>query len=178
MQINPTYLKTDDPAESTQTKKEPSRRITPRSIRVWQWSAAFGNLFYFIIPLIYFSIFSADNTFHLTFLVVISSLILIYWILAIALIPYLRWKRWRYSIDENEIDLKRGIVVEQRTLIPLSRVQHVDTRQGPILRAYKLATVTISTAATTHEIPALDEYTADKVRNIISTYARLAEEDV
>lgn len=159
-------------------KKEPTRKITPRSIRAWQWSAALGNLFYFFIPFIYMTVFGTEDRLHFGVLIGLSAVILILYILGIVLLPYLRWKKWRYSIDENEIDLKRGILVVQRTLIPLSRVQHVDTRQGPILRAYSLATVTISTAATTHEIPALDEYTADKVRNIISKYARLAEEDV
>lgn len=159
-------------------KKEPARKITPRAIRAWQWSAAFGNSIYFSIPVIYFLIFGIDSDFHLGVLISFSVTILTFWFLGILLLPYLRWKKWRYSIDENEIDLKRGILIVQRTLIPLSRVQHVDTRQGPILRAYALATVTISTAATTHEIPALDEYTADKVRDIISKYARLADEDV
>ncbi len=124
------------------------------------------------------TVFGIEDRLHFGVLIGLSAVILVLYILGIVLLPYLRWKKWRYSIDENEIDLKRGILVIQRTLIPLSRVQHVDTRQGPILRAYSLATVTISTAATTHEIPALDEYTADKVRNIISKYARLAEEDV
>jgi uncharacterized protein len=46
------------------------------------------------------------------------------------------------------------------------------------MRWYNLASVTISTAATTHEIPALDSVLADRVRDQISKYARLAEEDV
>jgi uncharacterized protein len=159
-------------------KKEPTRKITPRAIRAWQWSAAFSNLIYFFIPLLYATFFGIDDRFHIWMVVGMSFAIFALWLSGIVLLPYLRWKKWRYSIDENEIDLKRGILVIQRTLIPLSRVQHVDTRQGPILRAYGLATVTISTAATTHEIPALDEYTADKVRDTISRFARLAEEDV
>jgi membrane protein YdbS with pleckstrin-like domain len=98
--------------------------------------------------------------------------------LAIFFIPEVRWQRWYYQVDEHEIDLQNGIFIVTRTLVPIKRVQHVDTRQGPILRSYDLADVTISTAATTHRIPALDEETADKVRNQISKFARLAEEDV
>ena len=98
--------------------------------------------------------------------------------LAIFFIPEVRWQRWYYQIDEHEVDLQSGIFIVTRTLVPIKRVQHVDTRQGPILRSYDLADVTISTAATTHRIPALDEETADQVRNKISKYARLAEEDV
>lgn len=159
-------------------KKEPTRKITPRAIRAWQWSSGFGNLFYFLAPAIYVSIFGMEESFHFWMTLLLGILALLLWLLGVVYLPYIRWKRWRYSVDMHEIDLKRGILVIQRTLIPLSRVQHVDTRQGPIMRWYKLASVTISTAATTHEIPALDEVTADKVRDTISKFARLAEEDV
>jgi membrane protein YdbS with pleckstrin-like domain len=158
-------------------KKPPSKKITPRAIRVWQLGAAISNLFYFVAPAIYFSIFGHES-YHFWVLIGITSVLIVYWFLGVLLIPYLRWKKWRYSYDQHEIDLKRGVIVTKRTLIPLSRVQHVDTRQGPLLRWYKLASVTISTAATTHEIPALDEDVANSVRDTISKFARLAEEDV
>lgn len=58
------------------------------------------------------------------------------------------------------------------------RVQHVDTIQGPLLKKYRLSTISISTAATTHEIPALDENEADELRISIAKLARVAEEDV
>lgn len=158
-------------------KEPPFHKLTPRAIRVWQWSNSIRSLFFFIFPVVYAAIFGMDG-FHKWIVVSLSVLVFIAWLLSIFLMPYLTWKNWRYAIDENEIDLKRGVVFKTRTLIPLSRVQHVDTRQGPLLGSYDLATVTISTAATTHEIPALDEVLADRVRQQISTYARLAEEDV
>lgn len=98
--------------------------------------------------------------------------------LAIFFVPEIRWRRWSYQVDEHEVDLQSGIFIITRTLVPIKRVQHVDTRQGPILRSYNLADVTISTAATTHRIPALNEEVADRVRDKISKFARLAEEDV
>lgn len=98
--------------------------------------------------------------------------------MGILFIPEIRWRRWSYQVDEQEIDLQSGIFIITRTLVPIKRVQHVDTRQGPILRSYELADVTISTAATTHRIPALEQETADQVRNQISKFARLAKEDV
>jgi uncharacterized protein len=152
-------------------------KITPRAIRVWQWGNSVGNLFYFIIPAGYAFVFGLEDV-HFWMVIAVSAIILTLYILSIVLMPYLSWKNWRYAVDEKEIDLKRGVIFKTRTLIPLSRVQHVDTRQGPLLRAYSLSSVTISTAATTHEIPALDSVIADRVRRQISTYARLAEEDV
>ncbi|MEX2586091.1 MAG: PH domain-containing protein [Balneolaceae bacterium] len=158
--------------------QEPSTRITPRAVRAWQWSAALGNLVYLAIPALYVALNPLESRLAVLLAVLFFLLALALWIAGTFWLPWLRWKRWRYSIDRNEIDLKRGILIKQRTLIPLNRVQHVDTRQGPILRYYGLAAVTISTAATTHEIPALDEETADLVRDRISRFARLAEEDV
>lgn len=60
----------------------------------------------------------------------------------------------------------------------MARVQHVDMKQGPILRKYRLATITITTAATKHEIPALDIEEADELRLSISRLARVAKDDV
>ena len=94
------------------------------------------------------------------------------------LFPYLKWKRWRYEVREVEIELQHGMFFRKRTLVPMVRVQHVDTVQGPLLRKYGLATVTISTAATVHEIPAIDIREADELRSSISSLARVAEDDV
>jgi len=158
--------------------QDPVQRITPRAIRAWQWSAAFGNLIWFTPPAVAVLLFPAEAAWYRLALLLLLFLSLAIWLAGTFWLPWMRWKRWRYDIDRNEIDLKHGILVVRRTLIPLSRVQHVDTRQGPVLRHYRLADVTISTAATTHEIPALDIEVADQVRDRISRFARLAEDDV
>ncbi|CAN5376777.1 PH domain-containing protein [soil metagenome] len=157
--------------------KSLSKKLCPRAIGAWQWGNAAGNAIFLGIPIVYYSFFGISN-FHFYIVLSLSTFFFIFWLLSIVLIPYLRWKNWRYSIDQHEIDLLRGVLVKTETLIPLSRVQHVDTRQGPLFRWYGLSSVTISTAATTHEIPGLDQEIANKVRKEISTYARLAEEDV
>ncbi|PKD43634.1 PH domain-containing protein [Rhodohalobacter barkolensis] len=158
-------------------KNTPFHKLPPRAIRVWQLGSSIGNLFFFGIPAVYAAVFGMES-FHFWIVVTSSVIIALIWVFSVAVLPYLSWKNWRYAVDAKEIDLKRGVLIKNRTLIPLSRVQHVDTRQGPLLRWYNLASVTISTAATTHEIPALDEVIADRVRDQISKYARLAEEDV
>lgn len=157
--------------------KSSSKKLAPSIIGVWRLTRSIGYLFLLALPVVYFSVFGAIGL-HLLLLIAISVLCLAAWIGFAFLLPPLKWKRWRYSINQNEIDLLRGIIIRKETLIPLSRVQHVDTRQGPLLRWFNLSSVTISTAATTHEIPGLDEVIADKVRRKISTYARLAEDDV
>ena len=88
------------------------------------------------------------------------------------LVPELRWRRWRWEVREHEIDLQRGILVVRRTLIPMARVQHVETERGLIGQALGLATVEIHTAAGSHEIPLLTDLDAGMLRARIAELAR------
>lgn len=156
---------------------KPQKRISKRGLTVWKISGALHS----IIPLL---LAGGAITFTIIFdwpiwiIGVALMVFAIYAYLAIMVIPTMRWKRWRYEVRENEIELQHGVFIIKRTLVPMIRVQHVDTQQGPILRKYKLATVTVSTAATVHEIPALDMDEAEELRFFISNLARVAVDDV
>ncbi|MER2108152.1 MAG: PH domain-containing protein [Solibacillus sp.] len=96
----------------------------------------------------------------------------------IVIFPIIRHKVWRYEVREQEIEIQSGLFIVKRTLIPMVRVQHVDTEQGPILKRYNLANISISSAATIHTIPMLLTEDADHLRERISLLARVAEDDV
>lgn len=161
-------------------RSKPKQKLSKSAIKAWRVSLFIVTFFLILIPLILwgYSAVSAGSGFSPWTLISLSVIIVVASGLGILFIPEIRWQRWYYQVDEHEVDLQSGIIIITRTLVPIKRVQHVDTRQGPILRSYGLADVTISTAATTHRIPALDEETADQVRDRISKFARLAEEDV
>jgi membrane protein YdbS with pleckstrin-like domain len=97
-------------------------------------------------------------------------------IAVIGLAPGLRWRMWRYEIRPDEVDLQRGIVWIERTLVPLSRIQHVDTRQGPLQRRYGLSTVVFHTAAGPNQIPELSTPVAADVRDRIAALTREQDE--
>ncbi len=63
-----------------------------------------------------------------------------------------------------------------RTLVPMARVQHVDTRRGPLQRRLGLSTVVFYTAAGPNEIPQLASGTAAEVRDRIAELTREADE--
>lgn len=106
------------------------------------------------------------------------GIVLLSILFSIILFPNVRWKIWRYEVREQEIEIQSGLFVVTRTLIPMVRVQHVDTEQGPILKKYNLANISISSAATVHTIPMLKLEDADLLRMKISELARVAEDDV
>jgi membrane protein YdbS with pleckstrin-like domain len=95
----------------------------------------------------------------------------------VTVVPQLRWRRWRYEVREEEIDLRRGAFVVTRTLVPMSRVQHVDTRRTVVSQLFGLSAVIVHTAAGTNAIPALTEAGAAEIRDRIAGLARVPGDD-
>jgi uncharacterized protein len=158
-------------------RAEPKNRISKKALAVWRWTGALYSLFFWMV-FIGLTILTVLFDWPLWIPITVFVLTLAATFFLVYLEPNLQWKRWRYEVFEQEIDLQRGVFIVRRTLIPMVRVQHVDTVQGPILRKYHLATITISTAATVHEIPALELEEADRLRDYISKLARVTEDDV
>jgi len=155
----------------------PTQRISKKALKIWRITGGLESVLYIAIP---FGFYFIKDFFQwpswivwilLTFVFIIS-------VIKIIVIPTIRWKRWSYEVHDSEVDLQFGIFIVRRVLIPMIRVQHVDTRQGPLLRKYKLATVTITTAATVHQIPALTEERAAMLRDRISHLAAEADNDL
>ena len=96
--------------------------------------------------------------------------------LAVVVVPELRWRRWRWEVREHEIDIRHGMLAVTRTLVPMLRVQHVDTTRGILQQWLGLATVVFHTAAGANEIPALTVAEAGHVRDRIAELARTADE--
>lgn len=159
------------------TISEPQKRISERALTVWKIAAFLHSL---VIWVLAGGLIALTVIFDFPYWVIAAAVIIavLYSYLFIFLFPTLRWKRWRYEVREQEIELQYGVFIIKKTLIPMIRVQHVDTQQGPLLRKYQLSTVTVSTAATVHEIPALDMEEAEALRVSISRLARVADEDV
>jgi membrane protein YdbS with pleckstrin-like domain len=90
--------------------------------------------------------------------------------------PLVRWSRWRYELRDEEIDLLRGAWIVRRTLIPMVRVQHVDTRRTWLADQLGVQAVVVHTAAGSHEIPALTPSEAASIRDRIALLARQPDE--
>lgn len=158
-------------------RQAPKERIAADAIKAWKLYAILMALIPVAVTIALFVLanvftFSYWYAFGLLAVTIIESIV------TILIIPKIRWNRWRYQIYDQEIYIQNGILIVTRTLVPMIRVQHVDTKQGPILKRYGLASLTISTAATTHEIPALLEEEAYALRDQIAELARVEQDDV
>ena len=157
-------------------KAEPAERLDPRAKTLWRITGILGAL-----PLLAggaFVSWTLLQVVEVPFLVrILPFLAALGLFAALAVVmPDLRWRRWRYDIREGEVDLQQGIVWVSRTLVPLARIQHVDTRQGPLQRRFGLATVVFYTAAGANRIPELSAPVAARVRDRIAELTREHDE--
>jgi membrane protein YdbS with pleckstrin-like domain len=158
-------------------RPEPKEKIDARAYRVWQLNGWTTGGIFALITLVLFTIGKLFDwpAFIWMIAAAITLLIIIFFVFVI---PGIRMKRWRYEVFEEEVDIQHGVFVTKRTLIPMVKVQQVDTEQGPFLKRYGLATVALSTAAGRHEIPALSQEVADQLRDQIAKLARVTENDI
>jgi len=155
---------------------DPSRTLAPQARTYWSLSAM-GQVLPVLLLLGLFGPALARRLPDLL-LLVLGVVIPVGIVVYVLVIPKLRWRRWRYEIREQEIDLQRGAFTVRRTLVPMSRVQHVDTRRTVVSEMFGLASVVFHTAAGANEIPALGEAEAAEIRDRIADLAATADDPV
>ena len=157
-------------------KAEPAERLDPRAKTLWRITGALGAL-----PLLVVGAFIGWSLLRVVEAPLLLGVVpflaaLVLFVVLVGVIPDLRWRRWRYEIRDEEVDLQRGIFWVSRTLVPLARIQHVDTQSGPLQRRFGLATVVFYTAAGGNQIPELSAPVAAEVRDRISELTREQDE--
>ncbi len=157
-------------------KAEPAERLDPRARTLWRITGALGAL-----PLLAVGAFVSSSLLRVVEVPLLLGVLpllaaLVLFAALAAVVPGLRWRRWRYEIRAEEVDLQRGIFWVSRTLVPLARIQHVDTQSGPLQRRFGLATVVFYTAAGANQIPELSAPVAAEVRDRISELTREQDE--
>jgi len=96
-------------------------------------------------------------------------------LLATFVLPRRRYRRWGYREGDDELEIRRGMVMRVRTIVPFGRVQHIDVAQGPIQRPFGLSTLILHTAGTQGaavSLPGLDNADAEGMRDRIRAKIR------
>ncbi|MET3683973.1 membrane protein YdbS with pleckstrin-like domain [Alkalibacillus flavidus] len=158
-------------------RQPPQHWIAEDAVKAWRMADAIVMA---IVLLLVIASFIVGHFFNWPLWISVTALVVwaVLSYVIVFVIPIVRWRRWRYEVFDQEIYVQHGILIVSRTLVPMIRVQHVDTKQGPILKRFGLSNLTVSTAATVHEIPALPQEEAAALRDQISELARVDEDDV
>lgn len=77
------------------------------------------------------------------------------------------YRHTSYRVDEQGMEIRKGVYWRVVINVPRSRVQHIDVSQGPIERRYGLGRLVIYTAGTDHakvELSGLEHDRALRIR--------------
>lgn len=103
------------------------------------------------------------------------GLLVVSFIIFNMVMPKYEYERFSFEVQEDQIQIKSGIIWRKVVLIPMVRVQHVQYKSGPLSRKFGLATISISTAADQQQIPGLKQHYARQLKNLIGEHAKVEE---
>ncbi|MBB4824976.1 membrane protein YdbS with pleckstrin-like domain [Sporosarcina luteola] len=159
--------------------QEPSKRLAKEIIKVLRYSSLISHTieaailvaFYLLGRHFSWGSWSVWVLWIGIFHVVLSAI----W--GIGLRPLFIYKNTRYDINEDFLQIKTGAFHEQHELVPMTKIQAVSTKQGPILRKYDLYSIEIQTMGSGHGIIGLPKSIALDLRNQIAYFAKIREVD-
>lgn len=78
-----------------------------------------------------------------------------------------RYRSWGYQERDDDLVVRRGVLIRRLSVVPYGRMQFIDVTAGPVERAFGLATVQLHTAAaaTDARIPGLAAAEAARLRD-------------
>ena len=149
---------------------EPDRQLNASIAFLWIISRTIRFAF-FGIPFSLFIFAVLSFMVNWKFGAFISCFYILYSLIRAWIWPILEYRYYRYAVHENDLIVQQGVLFRKWSTIPLHRIQHVDTRQGPLERMIGIASLQLYTAAGMHadgSIPGLDTKEAESLRDTLS----------
>lgn len=80
-----------------------------------------------------------------------------------AAVPPLRWRRYKYLIESDRIEIVEGILFVTRTIVPIDRIHQIDIKRGPLDNAVGVAKVVVTTAGSAAVFRFLEPEKAEEI---------------
>lgn len=140
--------------------------LSPRVVLLWRlgWLVATAILLVPVTALLL--LWEADGDVLPALWVAAPLLLLGIGITSSIAIPNASYRRWRYAVTDDGVELRHGILVRRESSIPHFRVQHIDLEQGPLDRWRGIVKLKISTASphTDAQLPGIEPERAEHLR--------------
>lgn len=109
-----------------------------KAVIIWQWII----LLLVLIGINLLMSLDPGLSKHLYIAIGASAMIALLWIV----LQLTAFKRRSYTVREQDIIYRHGLISVITTVIPYKRIQHIAVAEGVLLRVYQLATIQIYTA--------------------------------
>lgn len=159
----------------TVTLRDPAHRPSRKAPLVWAlgatipWATAAAGLLLWVL-------FTARPGWPHA---VAGAVVVVGAVVFVGVAPLWRYRVHRWEISPRAVFTKTGWLAQQHRIVPITRVQTIDTYRGPLDRLFGLANLTVTTAsqAGTVRIVALDADVAEQVATQLTDIAALGPGD-
>lgn len=145
--------------------REPAHRASERAVPYWRVRAAAGAAAQVALLVgigIAVWLLAPD---HLWWVCLVLLPLAAAAVARVVVMPRLRYRVHRWEVTPTAVHTRAGWLTRDERIAPLSRVQTVDSTQGPLMRAFRLGSITVTTASAAGpiRIEALDFEVARRV---------------
>lgn len=139
------------------------RSLNPKAKSCMRVAELTASIIWVIISLVGYSIVknNVDNMPDWIFLILVATYVMC--LAGVIITPIFRYKRYRYCINEEKIDIIEGFWFINEEIAPIERVHQIEVSQGPIDRMFGLGKVIATTAGGSVTIRFLEKERADKI---------------
>lgn len=158
------------PVEDIDAPEGPQSRLHPRVVQLWRIQR-FLRLALVGLPMAGAAGVGLATITHAAVGGVVAGALLLTQVLLAVLWPPLEYEAFRYDLRKQDLLVQSGVLFRRWSAIPFHRIQHVDTRQGPLERMLGLSRLLVFTAAGVSadgSIPGLDADQAERLRDELS----------
>lgn len=121
----------------------PAHQVSPRAVPYWRLNALIGAGVVAVGLLIAWVLWSGRPWWFTLAALALAALQVAYALV----MPTVRFRIHRWEVADDAVHTRSGWLSIDERIAPLSRVQTVDSSQGPLQRAFRLRSLTVTTAS-------------------------------
>lgn len=155
--------------------REPAHRVSGDAVRMWR-TTALAALMVELAVIAALVVFLPSWPWWAG---VLAGLAVVAAIVHVVITPWVRYRIHRWEVTDEAICTRTGWWTTELRIAPLNRVQTVDSNQGPVMRLFGLAEVTVTTASAAGPvtIEGLDAEVAREVVARLTSITAASEND-
>jgi membrane protein YdbS with pleckstrin-like domain len=158
--------------------RPPANALDPRMRTYWLVESLLGAGFALLLTVVVAGAgFLAEATTAGWIAALVGGVLVVALAVSAFVVPRVEYEHYRYEVTELGVYVARGWLWQRWQVVPHARVQTVDTTAGPLMRAFGLVSVEVTTAsaAGSTSIPGLRPEVADALVEELARRAGIEE---
>ncbi|MEE3850905.1 PH domain-containing protein [Gordonia sp. LSe1-13] len=124
--------------------REPAHQVDPRAVTMWRLTPLLAGLPILAASVVVAALIPSPQRWIALGAAILTVMLTAFYVLVV---PAWRYRFHRWEISDDAVYTQAGWFVRSRVIIPIARIQVVDTAAGPIEQLLNLATLTVTTAS-------------------------------